>query len=318
MDSPTLWQLFIRGLLRLLRLFWIFIRSRLRFLCYFFKFCKRPRMVDYRKCIPIPDDNNLRPDPYIYSQDWLKARGISYVWDNPDIEVIDDINGNNVSRHDLIKGRSYTIRATIHNHSFTVPALDTLILFSVKEFGINGQVVSDIGNDIIDVPNGGSAAATIGWIPEKTGHFCLLVKIEHSHDANTLNNLGQHNCDVSKPGEDYQRLIYVENNRRFAMNINMVANSYQLPSRPMRAKTVEERNSKQYLKRLQEANAPGRFPVPDSVNLTIEPKKFRLEGGESSEVKVNISKDFQGQINIDAISAMQVLLGGITIKGETK
>ncbi len=315
MENDSMWRMFIRGLKRLLRLLWKFIRSRIRFFIYFFKICKRPRHVHYRNCMKIPDEHNLRPDPYIYSQDWLKARGMSYTWDNPDIEIIDDTNGSNVNRHDLIHGRSYTVHATIHNHSFTVPALDTLVLFSFKKFGINGVTVLDIDSDVIDVPNGGSEVAKINWTPQETGHFCLLVKIVHSHDANILNNLGQHNCDVSSPDEDYVRRLYVKNNRKHAMNIKMVANSYRLPESPMRAKTVEERNSKEYLRRLQAANAPGKFPVPESANLIMKPGEFRLEAGENMEVQIRISKGFHGQINIDAISTTNVLLGGITIIG---
>ncbi len=308
-------ETFIKGFSRLLRLLWKFIRSRIRYLLYFFKICKRPRRVQYRNCINIPDEHNLRPDPYIYSQDWLKARGMAYIWDNPDIDIIDDLSGDHVARHDLIIGRSYTVLAQIHNHSSTVSALDTLVLFSFKNFGVNGAPVLDIDSDVVDVPNGGSATAQIKWTPPGTGHYCLMAKIVHSHDANTLNNLGQHNCDVSNPEEDYKHALFVRNSRKYGMDINIIANSYRLPARPMRAKTVEERNSKEYLQRLQAANAPEKFPVPEAVGLVMEPQEFRLDAGENREVEIVIPKGFKDQININAISSTNVLLGGVTIVG---
>lgn len=303
----------LSGLRRLLRLLRIFIRSRIRFLLYFFRICKRPRRVDYKDCLRIPDERNLRPDPYIYSQDWLKLRGISYTWDNPDIEVIDTTNGDSVGRHDLLQGRPYEIRATISNHSATVPALDTLVLFKVKSFGAGSATLASLPPDTVDVPNGGSNVATSHWTPEETGHFCIKVIIVHSNDANALNNVGQHNTDVSKPGDADEKQMVVRNDRKHRMEIEMKANTYALPESPMRPKSPEERNSARYLQALQAANAPDGFPVPEGAELTITPRTFALGPGEEVKVSVALGSGFEGRVNVDAISKTNVLLGGITI-----
>jgi hypothetical protein len=283
---------------------------------YFLRIRRRPRRVNYLDCIWIPDEHNLRPDPYIYSQDWLKSRGMSYTWDNPDIEIIDTTNGSSVGRHDLIASRQYEIRATISNHSSTVWALDTIVLFKVRGFGVNGYMVSNLAPDTVDVPNGGQVVARSNWTPEKSGHFCIVVTIIHSNDANSLNNVGQHNTDVAKSGEAYDLALFVRNDRNFAMTINMVANAYRLPETPMRAKSFEERNSLRYLRTLQEVNSPKKFPVPEAAGFSCEPSEFNLDPGENRDVRVQLRPDFVGQINVDALSTTGVLLGGITIVGE--
>ncbi len=318
MSEDSALAMFLRGLLRLLRLLWKFIRSRIRFLLYFLRIRKKPRRVKYLDCLWIPDEHNLRPDPYIYSQDWLKSRGLSYSWDNPDIEIIDTTNGSSVGRHDLIAGRPYEIKATISNHSSTVWALDTIIMFQVKEFGVNGLTVSNLAPDTVDVPNGGHTFAKSNWTPANSGHYCIVVTIVHSNDANAQNNVGQHNTDVSKAGEAYNSILPVRNDRNFAMTIKMAANTYRLPEKPMRAKSFEERNSLRYLRSLQEANSPKKFPVPEAAGFSCEPSEFDLGPGESVDVRLQLRPDFVGQINVDALSTTGVLLGGVTIIGEAE
>jgi hypothetical protein len=238
---------------------------------------------------------------------------MSYTWDNPDIDVIDTASGDSVGRHDLLQGRRYEIRAKISNHSFTVPALDTLILFKIKGFGINAGTVANLPPATVDVPNGGSAFASSHWTPEQAGHFCIKVIIVHSNDANNLNNVGQHNADVSTPGEGFAREIFVQNDRGHRMEFEMRANAYRLPDQPMRAKSVEERSSAKYLRSLQAANAPNGFPVAETAELSISPLNFVLEPGKNTVVQLKLGPRFSGQINIEAVSTTNVLLGGITI-----
>jgi hypothetical protein len=117
---------------------------------------ERPRRRDYRDacCIILPPKIRARPDPYVYSQQWLRSRGIAVTWDNPDFRLIDVTTGAVVPRVGLQANRDYDIEVTIHNSSF-MAAIHTNVSFEVRQFGAGTSVArarnsSDAGKNELD------------------------------------------------------------------------------------------------------------------------------------------------------------------------
>ena len=57
----------------------------------------------------LPPHTYKRPDPRIYSQAWLMARGLAVTWDNPDISLLD--GAAPVSPHALMPAHPYVIHS---------------------------------------------------------------------------------------------------------------------------------------------------------------------------------------------------------------
>ena len=148
------------------------------------------------------------PDPYIYCQ-WdsntyhLNVDGGDPRWNNPCIQLYDDVTGTPVSSNDLIVGATYRVEATIYNDA-SVDADDTIVEFEWAPFGVGQERVWQyIGDDTITVPSGGSVIAETRWTPHETGHSCIVAEINHRWDEDLENNKGQENTDVhpvSSPG----------------------------------------------------------------------------------------------------------------------
>ena len=66
-------------------------------------------------CGPIHHASFHRPDPLIYSQQYLLKLGLAVTWDNPDIVLMKD--GVIVSEGDLRPDTEYEIDATLWNNS---------------------------------------------------------------------------------------------------------------------------------------------------------------------------------------------------------
>src|SRR6266511_5404740 len=167
------WRLTLRVLLRLLQ-------RLLAALAKLFRRLRRGRgdkgERDYRdiRCLTPPPQIRARPDPFIYSQQWLSSRGFAITWDNPDFRIIDPATGAAVDRFSLLPNTDYEIEARIHNGSF-MAALSTSVRFQVRGFGAGTALLSDLGEVTLDVPAMGNALARAGWhTPATGGHNCLL------------------------------------------------------------------------------------------------------------------------------------------------
>ena len=86
--------------------------------------CASPRHYRDVDCLTPPPDIRARPDPYIYSQEWLAARGLAVTWDNPDFRILDRATGAPVDRFSLLPDHDYVIEVLIHNNSL-MAALST-------------------------------------------------------------------------------------------------------------------------------------------------------------------------------------------------
>ena len=78
-----------------------------------------------------------KPDPFLYSQQYLISLGLPVTWDNPDIYIFD---GNTlVDPHDLKASTDYTVVARIWNNSPDVPVINLGVNFSFLSFGMGAQ-----------------------------------------------------------------------------------------------------------------------------------------------------------------------------------
>ncbi len=309
------WRLTLRVLLRLLQ-------RLLAALAKLFRRLRRGRgdkgERDYRdiRCLTPPPQIRARPDPFIYSQQWLSSRGFAITWDNPDFRIIDPATGAAVDRFSLLPNTDYEIEARIHNGSF-MAALSTSVRFQVRGFGAGTALLSDLGEVTLDVPAMGNALARAGWhTPATGGHNCLLAIISHRDDANPLNNVGQHNTDIAVPASPARRIRFAVGNpgggqRTVALGMD----SYQLPDDPRCPRDYRERHSRTYLRRLQAANDVGKFPVPDFLHARLSAERLELAGEDEIEVTLEFEapplEASPQPVNVN-VFAGDDLIGGIT------
>ena len=156
--------------------------------------------------VHLPSTIYKRPDPLIYSQYFLMARGFAVTWDNPDIWLTElpapDGTMVPVGSHELLPGHVYRIHARIYNGSLEAPAVGLPVIFSFLTFGI-GIVPTLIGVAIVDLPVKGASGhpkeAFRDWLtPATPGHYCIQISLFWPDDAEPANNIGQENVDVKK------------------------------------------------------------------------------------------------------------------------
>ncbi|MHA1639099.1 MAG: C25 family cysteine peptidase [Candidatus Heimdallarchaeota archaeon] len=157
-------------------------------------------------------------DPYFYSQwdstTWhLNPLGNDPRWDNPEIQLYEQGTWNTVASNELEVGRTYTIRATIHNN-LDVEATNTEVTFKWAFFGAGQKTWNLIGTDTIDVPTLGTKIAEVDWTPSITGHNCIAVFIDQYWDENTKNNKGQENTHVAPASSSVEISFTLHNPRQ--------------------------------------------------------------------------------------------------------
>jgi hypothetical protein len=176
------------------------------------------------------------PDPLIYSQAWLLARGLAVTWQNPDIHLeLPTAPGVPVDSTSLAPDTVYRVFARVWNGSSDAPVAKMPVDFSYLDFGIGGASIP-IGGDEVDLPVKGAAGtptiATADWHTPKTpGHYCLRVRLIWPHDADPGNNVGQHNTDVkalNSPKATFT--VPVRNHERRPLRIRLEADGYELPA----------------------------------------------------------------------------------------
>ena len=150
------------------------------------------------RCVPIDDPAMRVPDPLVYSQYDLMARGLPVTWDNPDFTILD--GATPVGAHELRPDHTYTVEVRIWNAVTDCPVVAMPVHLSFLDFGM-GAVSVPVGTRLVDVgvlggPNNPSHAAFTWHTPVTPGHYCLQAQLDPASDRNTQNNLGQHNTDV--------------------------------------------------------------------------------------------------------------------------
>ncbi len=269
----------------------------------------------------VPPTIYKRPDPLIYSQAWLMARGLAVTWDNPDVSLFEVQGGGPVPAqpHALDPHRPHLIRARVWNGSFEAPAVNLLVRFWYLDFGI-GAVRNFIGETLIDLPAKGApglpAQAEIGWTtPAAAGHYCVQVELVWPDDADPGNNIGQTNLDVkplNSPNADFA--FQLRNDGVHAAAIRLTVDAYRLPEVEG---CEDEPNGDTRRKRLSQ-HLRKAHPVPRGWTVDVgEAAEGELRPGEERAVNVHVTAPdgFAGSMdfNVNAFDGER-LVGGVTLR----
>jgi hypothetical protein len=292
---------------------------------------RTPHRESPGNCGRIPPKIYRRPDPFIYSQQYLMGQGLAVTWDNPDIHL--ELDGIPTPSSSLAPDTEYEIVARIWNGSTLAPAVNMPVRFFYLGFGIGGQGVF-IGETRVDLPVRGApghpAFTRTKWrTPAQPGHYCLQVHLIWGDDANPANNVGQENVDVKPLNSPKAAFIVPVHNATFQhQRYRLETNAYQLPSlvsceRETAGKTPQlsrEEIDRQKAK-AKARHGRGEFLVPAGWRVVVEPEEFDLKSGETRPVQVNITspENFQGRqaFNLAAFNGVQVA-GGVTLYVESR
>ena len=282
-------------------------------------------------CQTIPPHIYRRPDPLIYSQQYLQSQGIAVTWQNPDVTI--EQGGVPVDPTRLLPSTTYDVVARIWNSSVSAGAVDMPVVFSYLSFGVGTQQ-HPIGTTQVNLGAKGApncpTYATQSWTtPATPGHYCLLVALVWADDANPNNNIGQSNTDVKKLNSPHAAFEFEAANQGNDRQVQrFVVDSYALPQRP----SCDDRPPAQHPVpsdteiRAQAAAArkehdPAAFPVPEEWTVTVDPAEVELGHGESKTVTVDVTApdgfDGSKQFNVHSFDAQGRLLGGVTLTVES-
>ena len=287
-------------------------------------------------CLHLPDVH-VRPDPLIYSQPYLMAKGLAVTWDNPDIEVFD--GGVLVPSHALLPSHDYEVRVRVWNGSYNAGAIGLPVTLSYLSFGI-ASTSTPVGVTKIDLGAKGTAShpaiASFAWrTPRQAGHYCLQARFDWFDDANPDNNLGQENVQVGVIASPAQFTFAVRNEASVRRAIVFEIDTYELPAMSPCDEEHAGRfgRGRRFPSRLAESRArwawaletqvSGRFPVPPGWSIVVEPGRVVLGAGAAQEVRVAIEPSdpgFRGTkafnvrgFALGADDASRHLLGGVTL-----
>jgi hypothetical protein len=283
--------------------------------------------------IRIPSDIYKRPDPLIYSQQFLSSHGLAVTWDNPDIwleGVKPDGNpdGIIVPSHKLKVDTTYFVVARVWNGSVEAPAVNLPVEFSFLTFGIT-TLSTFIDTAHIDLPVKGAAGcpafAAVKWrTPSTPGHYCLQVNLVWPDDAEPGNNLGQENTNVLGLNSPHAVFMFaVRNDFRERRSLRLAVDFYQLRERPPCERQIEPivaKLTREEVRRQQQRafaeHGRGRFPVPHGWTIKLLPEQIVLDANEQQEVTVDVTAPdaFTGRqgINVNAFAGER-LVGGVTL-----
>jgi hypothetical protein len=277
------------------------------YICHFFWGKKRPSAD---KCVCPPALK--KPDPFLYSQQYLTSLGLPVTWDNPDIYIYD---GNTlVDPHDLHANTAYTVVARIWNNSPDVPVINLGVNFSFLSFGMGTQS-HPIGTTAVDLAAKGlpgcPAFAYMSWTtPATLGHYCLQILLEPPDDTNWLNNLGQRNTDVAQPQSPAVFTFVVGNHvAQRTRNVRFRVDSYTIP--PLVACGNEDSVGKG-----SHTISKTSSPVPPGWNVILAPDSLQLLAGEEKTVQAKITppSGFHGTMPLNVTGLDDYgLVGGVTL-----
>lgn len=277
-------------------------------------------------CQHVPPHIYRRPDPMIYSQQYLMSLGLAVTWDNPDVRL--ELGGVPVDSHDLKPVTTYEVIARIWNNSLDAVVVNMPVNFSYLTFGI-GTAKTHFATTSVDVAAKGMAGcpafARVQWTtPPTPGHYCLLVEFTWADDANPLNNVGQHNTDVKPLNSPKAKFtVPVRNAGRVRCEIAFRVDTYTLPTlaecgslaavanpRPSREMVIRR------LRDIAAAGKPEKFPVTTGWMVTLQPDRLLLASGEQRDVVVDITapQGFVGEktFNVNAFTE-RTPLGGVSL-----
>lgn len=271
-------------------------------------------------CQPVRHPAFQRPDPLIYSQQYLQKLGLAVTWDNPDIILLKD--GVVAPEGAVLPDTDYEIDATIWNNSYEAPAVGVGVEFAFYSFGA-GAVLNPIGTKSVNLGvKGGAnhpAHARIKWhTPAAPGHYCILVTLSWFDDLNPYNNVGQNNIDVVHPASPAVSTFQLRNDTGEPQRYHFAVDAYTLPTQPQCRKPTDPRpTNDQRWNEIKARHRPADFPVPPGWTVVLTPPSPSLAAGDKIDVTVTITPPtgFTGRqaINVHALYGNNQPAGGATI-----
>ncbi|MBD3784783.1 MAG: hypothetical protein IE926_17840 [Micrococcales bacterium] len=267
------------------------------------------------RCVPIEDPAMRVPDPLVYSQRDLMARGLPVTWDNPDFTVLD--GGVPVPAHALLPDHDYTVDVRVWNAAPDCPVVMMPVHLSYLDFGM-GTVNVPVATTLVDVgvlggPNN-PTHATFAWhTPPTPGHYCLQALLDPASDRNVLNNLGQHNTDVVQAHSPAVVGFTLRNDTQREHRYEFLVDSYVL-------QTPDCEDLPKYREDL--ARHLVATPLPPGWAVDIAPDHPVLAPGALTAVTATVTPPagFTGsqRVNIHALTtdAERLLTGGISVDVE--
>lgn len=261
------------ALLRFLAALWAWLRR----LIHEDREKERERKTARTHCVPIQDPAYVRPDPLIYSQQYLAAHGLNYSWDNPDIKLF--LKGSPVNAHELERSTTYDVVIRVWNAAPACPVVAMPLHLSYLSFGV-GTVSHAIATKQVDVGVIGAANnpafVTIPWTtPDEEGHFCLQALLDPVEDLDYTNNLGQHNTDVASARSPATFSFALRNDTRVERSYWFTADSYEL-GKPVPCDERQQREAEERHRRER--------PLPSGWDVKLEPATPTLAPGAEISV----------------------------------
>ena len=263
-------------------------------------------------CVRIDHPAFVRPDPLIYSQQYLMAQGLAVTWDNPDITL--SKQGAPVSSANLEPSTTYEVRARIWNKSPEAPVINMPVHLSFLNFGIGtqstsiGTVRADVG--VLGSPDQPAFATWLWTTPSTPGHYCLQVLLDPADDLNPANNLGQENTDVVAAQSPAEFTFTLRNKTERIRRYRFDVDAYQIPALPRCQDAAADGDAKLRTHRRE------MYPVPAGFAVQINPSMPTLNPAESVLITVTVEPPggFVGRqaINVNAFHE-QGFAGGVTL-----
>lgn len=222
-------SLFVKGpltaILAIIQLLFLLVLGILalivRFIEWLCEFVRRMNLKEEEeedeKCDrPFPEGAVRRPDPCIYSQQYLTSQGVAVTWNNPDIWMAKASTPNVIEpdSYHLEADTDYIVSVRCHNAS-TDLALGVKVRLLYRPWSFNSPDLLPVdttpsGQEVVrfaNIPGMGATIVQFNWHtptapPGESRHFCLQAHLSHPMDINLDNNMGQENTNVhsANPG----------------------------------------------------------------------------------------------------------------------
>jgi hypothetical protein len=277
-------------------------------------------------CVPINEVAFPKPDPLIYAQYDLMARGYAVTWDNPDITLLKD--GVPVPSSHVDPDTHYEIVARIWNNSTDAVVVGMPVIFSYLSFGV-GVGITPIDATAVNLGvKGGSnhpAFARVNWkTPTTVGHYCVLVSLGPTDDSNINNNLGQENLSIGKVMSPAQFTFDLRNQSSRDQVFRFEVDTYAIPPLPPCDERGLRHPEASGTTRLMGSMPPAvpaahdrdNYPVPPGWSVAIDPAEPQLTPDAETTIHVRITApaSFTGRqpFNVNAFDH-QGFVGGVTL-----
>lgn len=263
-------------------------------------------------CVEFNHPAFVRPDPLLYSQQHLAAKGLAVTYDNPDIQLFR--GGAPVASHQLEAGTTYDVTVRVWNNSVDGPVVHMPVHLSFLDFGVGNAPVA-VGTALVDVGVKGSssqpALVTIPWTtPPTPGHYCLQVLLDPVDDIDRSNNLGQENTDVAAAQSPATFTFTLRNDTPLERRYRFEVDSYRIPALPDCA------DGKPGEAEMLRRHHRGSHPLPAGFTVQIDPSTPTLAPDQAATITVTVEPPpgFTGNqiLNVAAFH-QQGLAGGVTL-----